>query len=264
MIDDRGGTDTRKVQGESCEDVVQALSLTAALALDPTARLSPSLESSATDASPDDGSAEQDPSASRAPAANPSRPEPAAATTEEMPPPRAPRPTPSFEVAVGPVGLVVLSQSFSPGMALAVRKVFGRDSIFSPTIGLAVAYVRNDLLQSPQDAQVALTSGGASVCPLRLSARLLTVEPCALVLAGWLRATGLQMTQAGTVDRSWVSAGLTARLAAFLGRGFSLELEGGVTVPLLKRRFFATVPGNVVAETPSLSPIVGLALTYGR
>ena len=40
VVDDRGGTDTRKVQGASCDDVVEALSLTAALAVDPNALLS--------------------------------------------------------------------------------------------------------------------------------------------------------------------------------------------------------------------------------
>jgi hypothetical protein len=49
-----------------------------------------------------------------------------------------------------------------------------------------------------------------------------------------------------------------------LGRGFSLELEGGISVTLLERRFFASAPDNVVAETPGFSPTVGVALTYAR
>jgi hypothetical protein len=83
------------------------------------------------------------------------------------------------------------------------------------------------------------------------------------VLAGWLSASGRQVTQSSTVDRLWLSAGGTIRTTAFLGRGFSLELDAGLTTPLLKRRFFSTIPSNVVAETPTLSPIVGLGLTYG-
>jgi hypothetical protein len=258
MINDGGGTDTRKVQGETCDLVVQALSLTAALALDPLAKLT-----LPPDISPEDAAAEAALAKPEAKAETDNRPE-SPPQTESTPSSAAPRPAPGFELAVGPVGLVVLSQSFSPGVAIAGRKMLGRQGIFRTTLGLAVAYTRNDLLESPQDAQVALTSGGASVCPLDLSASILTVKPCVLMLAGWLRASGRQMTHAGTVDRSWVSAGLTVRAAAFLGRGFSLELEGGFTAPLIKRRFFATVPNNVVAETPSLSPIVGISLTYGR
>ena len=41
-FDERGETETRSVNGESCEEVVEALSLTAALALDPNARFAPS------------------------------------------------------------------------------------------------------------------------------------------------------------------------------------------------------------------------------
>ena len=71
------------------------------------------------------------------------------------------------------------------------------------------------------------------------------------------------MTHVSTADRFWSSVGLTIRMAAFLGRGFSLELEGGINLPLVKRRFYATMPDNVVAETPRLSPVVGIGLTHG-
>jgi hypothetical protein len=41
VIDEEGATDTREVDGATCAEVVEALSLTAALAVDPTAALSP-------------------------------------------------------------------------------------------------------------------------------------------------------------------------------------------------------------------------------
>lgn len=253
MSDDRGETDTRKVQGASCDEVVQALSLTAALALDPSARLfvppaAPGTDEAATRTEKD-------------------QPVPAAVTTTAPTPSAsasASRLVPGFELSAGLVGLAVLSGSFSPGIGVTARKNLGRDGRFRPTLGLGLAYVRNDVLQSPQDAEVALATIGATVCPLRWAASILTVQPCALVLAGWLSATGRQVTHVDTVDRSWLSAGLTVRTAAFLGRGFSLELEGGISAPLVKRRFFATVPSNVVAETPTISPIVGIGLTYAR
>jgi hypothetical protein len=258
MIDNHGGTDTLKVQGASCNDVVQALSLTAALALDPTSVLSvpraaPSAVAAATGvpANP----------AEVLPAVKQPVPVPLAAA--ETPSTSAPSPLPSFELGAGPVGLAVLSGSFSPGISVVARKTLGGDGAFHPTLGLALAYVRNDVLESPQAARVALAGIGASACPVRWTASVLRVQPCALLLAGWLRATGRQMTHAGTVDRLWLSAGLTIRVAAFLGRGFSLELEGGINAPLVKRRFYATVPSNVVAETPTLSPVVGIGPTYG-
>lgn len=257
VIDDRGQTDTRKVQGASCDDVVQALSLTAALALDPTAVLSAPPAGASADATSAEAEAVAAPAAASPPAPTPV----AAARTSPV---SASRPAPGSEWSAGLVGLAVLAGSVSPGIGLSARRILGREGIFRPTLGLALVYVRNDVVQSPQDAQVALLGMSATVCPLRLTASVLTVQPCALGLAGWLRATGRQVTHVESVDRSWLSTGMTLRTAVFLGRSFSLELEAGISAVLLRRRFFTTVRDNVVAETPTISPIVGVGLTYSR
>jgi hypothetical protein len=263
MLDDRGGTDTRKVQGASCDDVVQALSLTAALAVDPSALLSAPTTTSA-----------PVPAAPAAPLVPPAVAPPAKEASTAAGPEAADslasrpmRPVPGVEFGVGPVGAALLSGSFSPGAALAVRKNLTGDGAFDgwfrPALGLAVVYVRNDLLQSPQAAQVSLAGLAGTVCPLRWTASILTFQPCALALAGWLSASGRQVTHPSSVDRLWLSAGGVLRTAAYLGQGVSLELEGGITAPLVKRRFYATTPSNLVAETPGISPIVGLGLTFG-
>ena len=254
-MDDRGETDLRRVQGATCDDVVQALSLTAALALAPTEVLSVPPAVPRTDAAAADAPAKAARTAEKPPV-------PVEAVATQPPSPPAPGPVPSMELGAGVVGLSVLSGSFSPGIGLTVRKTFGRDGVFRPTLGLALAYARNDLWQSPQGAQVVLAGVAATVCPLRWTASILTVQPCALGLAGRLSAAGRQLTHVSSVDRFWLSAGLTVRAAAFLGHGFSLELEGGLSAPLVKRRFFATVPSHVVAETPVISPVVGIGLTY--
>jgi len=257
LVDDRGGTDTRKMQGVSCDDVVQALSLTAALALDPTALLT--VPSATTGASPEAPGASPNPDEAKRPR---QEPEPELATTVAAPSGPALHPIPSYEFAAGPVALAVLAGSMSPGIAVAARKTFGKDGAVTPTLGLALGYVRNDVLQSPQDAQVALALAGASLCPVRLVASILTVQPCALLLGGWLAASGHQLTVVSTVDRLWLSAGGTLRAAALLGHGWSLELEGGISAPLLKRRFYVTTPDTIVGETPGISPIVGIGLAY--
>lgn len=261
MIDDRGETDTRKVQGPSCDDVVQALSLTAALALDPTALVAGPPEAPRADAD-----ATEEPAQPEVAPPEPAEPPSPPVVVAPTPPVSEATPAPVFgsELGVGVVGLSLLSGSISPGIAVAVRKTFGQgQGAFRPTVGLAVSYVRNDVFQTPQDAEVALLGGGATLCPLRLAASILTVRPCALVLAGWLRAAGRQVTHVNTVDRAWLSAGLTVRSAAALGRGLSVELEGGISAPLLERSFYSTVPRNVVAKTPVISPIVSVGLTYG-
>jgi hypothetical protein len=70
------------------------------------------------------------------------------------------------------------------------------------------------------------------------------------------------MTHADTANRLWLSAGGVLRTAAFIGRGVSIELEAGISAPVFKRKFFATTPSNVVAETPTVSPLVGIGLTF--
>jgi hypothetical protein len=284
MVDDRGGTDSRRVQGTSCDEVVQALSLTAALALDPSALVaapasapaSTSTETgaaSAVTASPSGAPADastaaagggqtEKPTVAPVPAST-ERPHDRAAEAPAASSSRTRRPVPGVEFALGPVGLTVLSGSSSTGGSLAVRKNLGGDGVFSPSLGLAGVYVRNDVLRSPPSTQSSLAAFGATACPLRWTASLLTLQPCTFVLGGWLSATGRGVTHPSTVDRLWLSAGGTLRAAACLGAGLSLEVEAGASAPLHKRRFYVTVPTNVVAETPAISPIVGIALTYG-
>ena len=275
--DGQGGTDTRRVDGSTCDEVVHALSLTAALLFDPGALLSvpspppassPETNEKALDAAP--WTQEQSPPEKK--------PADASVLAIEEPPRRPPRAVPAIEMSVGFLGLTVLSGTFSPGAQLAVRKNLGRNSeqpdlpldakdnlekTLRPSLDLKLTYVRNDVLVSPRHADAMLLAAGAAVCPLRWTPGILTVQPCALVLGGWLSAKGRELKHVNTVNRSWLSAGLTIRLAALLGRGFSIEIEAGLDVPVLKRRFFASSPDNVVAETPRISPLVGVGLTYG-
>jgi hypothetical protein len=260
MVDDRGGTDTRKVQGGSCDEVVQALSLTAALALDPAARMNVP-----TPASPGDGESPASTASSQEPSRAPKPPEPepqtiATVATETVS--ATPAPIPRFELGAGPVAMGVIAGQWSPGIMVAGRKTFGREGQFAPALGVHLAYARNDVFRSPGTAQVTFAGMGATVCPVRLSASILTVQPCALVVGGWLFANGRQMTRVSSAARSWLSAGVTLRAAAWLGHGLSVELEGGMSAPFFKRRFWVTVPSNVIVETPTISGVVGLALTY--
>jgi hypothetical protein len=270
-IDDSGASDTRKVQGTSCDDVVQALSLTAALALDPTAVLSVSPVESGADAAASGNAADagasppSTPSPDKPPVAQePRKPEPGQlAAKVEAPEASPPRPVPSFELGAGLLGVSLLSGDFSPGIELEAHKNLGHGNLFRPALGLSFVYARNDAFQTPSDAAAALLAAGASVCPVRVSASFFTAQPCAAMWGGLLRTAGRQLTHENSVNRLWLSAGLTLRLLATLGHGVSLRLEGGFQSPLIRRRYFVTVPSNVTAETPKISPVVGLGLTYG-
>jgi hypothetical protein len=183
--------------------------------------------------------------------------------SKETATPDEPVPVPSFEASVGPVGLSLLSGSYSPGISVAVRAVSSGEGSFRPSVGLAVGYARNDVLQSAGVAQVALAWGAGSLCPWRWSASIWTLQPCVGLLAGWLSATGRQVVHPSTTNRLWLSVGGTLRLSAWLGYGLSVEVEAGLDGVLLKRRLYTTLPDHVVAQTPALSPKAGVGLAYG-
>ncbi|HEY5284120.1 MAG TPA: hypothetical protein VIM14_15110 [Polyangia bacterium] len=265
LIADRGGTDTRKVQGASCDDVVQALSLTAALALDPSALLSAPATAPAPATTPAPELTTSAPATTPRVDAEPNERAPAnTPQVDDSTSSRAKDRGPKAEFGAGVGGTTLLAGNLSPSAALVARRILGGDGAFRPTLGIAIVYVRNDVLQSPKSVTASLVGLGGTVCPLRWTANIITIQPCALVTAGWLSASGHQLTHTNTANRLWLSAGGTLRAAALLGHSLSFELEAGFTAPLLKRRFYATVPSDVVAETPTISPMVGVGLTYGR
>jgi len=266
MVDDRGGTDTRKMQGASCDDVVQALSLTAALALDPNALLSaPATAPIPTVPAEPGADATATPAASKPATAKRAADEDAAeaAAESDATPTRSQLHDPWFELGAGAMGTALLAAQASPGIAVSSRWTPVGSGVLHPTLGLAFAHVRNDVLRSPGAVQVSLTGLVATACPLRFSASIVTIQPCALLVAGWLAASGRQDTYSYEVDHLWLSAGGVLHLSALLGGGLSLDLDGGVSAPFFKRRFYSTTPNKIVGETSSISLISELGLSYG-
>ena len=264
VVDDRGGTDTRKMQGATCDDVVQALSLTAALAMDPSALLSAPATAPVPEAT---GLSGTETSAARL-AANPlatrNRSEAdLRKAVDDVSASNAATYVPRFEVGASTLGTTLLTSRANPGIAVSSRWTLDGQGVLRTTLGLAIAYLRNDAMQSPGPVQVSLTEGVATACPLRLSASILTFQPCALMAAGWFTASGRQGMHNYHVGHLWLSAGGSLRMAAALGHGLSLDLEGGVVAPFFKRRYYSTTPDQVVGETPSISPIISLGLSYG-
>jgi hypothetical protein len=255
IVDDRGETDTRKVQGANCNDVVQALSLAAAVALDPSVLLP------TTDNNPAPATTVP---ANPPPTVAPAVVEPMeAGKPTDSPSPPALRSGPRFEVGAASVGSVVLSSGISPGMAVFGRWAPAGSGRFRPTMGMAITYLRNDVLQDPGAARASLSGLGATVCGTGWGASVMTVKACGLVMAGLLSVRGQQVARKSSVDLLWLSAGAVVRTAFHLGRGFSLDLEAGVSAPFFRREFYTTLPSHVVQKTPIVSPVAALGLAYG-
>jgi hypothetical protein len=255
MVDDRGGTDTRRVQGANCDDVVQALTLAAAVALDPSVLLPPTVTIPAP--------------ATTAPATPPPPIAPAVAESVDVrkatdaPSSRVSQNGPRFEFGTASVGSVLLSSGVSPGMAVFGRWTPAGSGRFRPTVGMAATYLRNDFLGSPGVAQASLAGLVVTVCGMGWGASIMNVKPCGLIMAGLLSVRGHEVVRTSSVDLLWLSAGATVRATLHLGRGFSLELEAGASAPFFRREFYTTLPSHVVEKTPTISPMAGLGLAYG-
>lgn len=241
MTDELGASTTREVDGGSCPEVVDALSLTATLALDPTA-------------SPE--------------APPPTVPPPVEVVTLVATPSRPPEPPPR-EVQVGlEAGLQggvaeVISPYLSLGGALSARLTFGARDRVNWSLGLTLTHLGNDIVVSNQVLAARLTSLAINACPARFNAGgAFSLEPCALFAGGLLSATGRGVSNPDSAVRSWWSAGALVRAALPIGGGVALELEAGGAVPLLKRRFILIAPERLLGESPGVSAFISAGASY--
>jgi hypothetical protein len=238
VIGDRGESDTRRVEGATCTEVVDALSLTVALAVDPTARLGPP----------------------------PAKPEQAPAPVcPEPPPPEPPPPPPprKLEVRVGAHadGLGQVSPFVSFGGDLSLRVIMPWAS--APSFGLAVVRLQNDIFSSSHNASVRSTLFELMACPTRLAARdVFTFEPCALGYGGWLSATGRGVATTSEARRSYFALGGVLVGGAPLNEHWTIELRVGFALPVARRRFVVSNPLREVGETPSIAALGGVGITY--
>jgi hypothetical protein len=228
----------RTVDGATCKEVVEALSLTIALSVDPNAH---------------------------APVAKPAAPAPPLCQPAPQPPPIAVAvATPALELEVGLSVLAteVLTSDLSAGAALSVTLLRATGEHRSASLELSLLFATTGALASPADHKADFEGISLDACPLRWQFGNIELGPCALANVGILDATGRGISEPATVDRGWWSAGLDFQLAALLGRGFVFESALGASAPLVKRRFYLSVPGQVIAETPVISPLLRLGLGF--
>jgi hypothetical protein len=299
--------DTRTVDGATCSEVIEVLSLTAALALDravraaaPVASQAAAAPASAPSAAPSGGVAGTGPSpaATGAGPASPGRPAAGSGPPPSPPPPVsvAPAPPPpstppppaeppsdppaaaALPAVTAPVPPARPVRAWRPavGATIAGADVVGpyvnvgggiffrlgaRDSAgVGPSVSAAILHLPNDFLRSEPEISVRWTAAAITGCPGWGIGERLRGEACGQVIAGWLAAEGQTVSNPQSAGRSWLSLGALVRGTAMVGGGFALELDAGVTLPLMQRRFIVTMPDRTVGETGMLSVLVGLAV----
>jgi hypothetical protein len=241
VIGEHGESDTRRVDGNTCTEVLEALSLTVALAVDPTVHLAPP----------------EPPE--RAPVYVEPPPPPPPPPPEEEPEPPARKLETRFAAALLAMGQVTPYVSFGGEVSLDFVMPWDAASSF----GMAVMHVQNDLFAPADNASVRSTLFRLEACPKRFGdPGVVTLEPCFTGYGGWLGASGRDVAHSSSVSRSYFALGGTLVGAAALGKGWAAELSLGFAIPMVRRRFVVLEPRTQVAETPSMSALGGVGLTY--
>lgn len=219
VLGESQGTLERGVTAASCEQVVGALALVAALSVDPEASLSESTEPSPRPPAP---------SPSKPPAPVPSRRPP-----EQVVTPRAVR--------------------FMVGLALVGRSGLAPELVWAPQAALGLSFrtggghtwgVRlSGLHASSQGAVDAASARFTSnlvrlqAFPLRVGSAAWRFEPAAFAEAGELSARGVGITPTHSVRRPVAWAGALGRLSLVMSP-LLVEVEVGGALPFVRDRFY--------------------------
>ena len=269
---------TRHITGESCDEVIAALALVAALAIDPQALTSPLPAHSAPVATAEESGPETADTSRGAVTAPPTQPS-AVAPNESGPIARRfdwvltgqVRPTSHtlWRMATG-IDVSVVSGVF-PSAAIAGTAFleFGANSgLFSPAFRLdATGSERGWEPTGPGSVRLLWLTSELEACPLRLTVgRKLYAAPCLFGDMGLLRTQGQIAGQSAvmTQTRPWVAIGLLGRVRWWLGAGIFAEISGGLRAPLGRDTLIFEVPQRVAVYTvPVAGAHVGIGLGYG-
>jgi hypothetical protein len=245
VIEDRSGTSERDVEDRECADVVDALALITALAVDPTALLAPRTAT---------------PSASPPPA-------PALALAPAPALALAPAPALAFAPALAPspprwslssglsfLALLGIAPDALIGGGAFVDLEDGASGWFAPSFRLSGLATTNGAFDSPE-ASFSLAWGRADACPARLGSSSASLRACVGLDVGALFAEGRQAAIANpreVIDFWFSGAALLRGRWAPRGGWFFVEGEAGVMVPTTRHRFVFTIPMLLVHEASTV------------
>lgn len=235
------GGEPRTLSGTSCNEVVEALAITVALAID------------AESPEPVDF-----PSTRPAASTNPAAPAPVSRTREA-----AGAETLStvwsagagVEASVTSMGALALL----PTPALFAELGPHATPLLTPRFRASVATFAGDLNPGDGRAEFRWWVGRLDGCPLqvRITERLVG-RPCIGAEIGALSAKGLGISQASSSQSAWLAARGLATVAWSAVGNLSFTANVGFSVPITRERFLFA-PSEVVFTAPALAPFAGIA-----
>ena len=265
----------REVTGERCAEVVSALALITALAVDPQASTAPPARlPPPRPPAPPIGSEVAAPGGSSAPAAAP--PPPRSRLPPNHPAPYLPPPSwASLEVAPLPVipGVAEArgpSWRFSVGIAVAAlggiaptlaaggtffleaARVDRGALAFAPSLRLTAIQADSGYVSvAPAVARFQLRMARAEICPARLLlAASVSLGACASFDVGAVLAEGWGVSESQSRQRPWAAPGVGGRLRWAIAEEIELQIEGGGSFPLVRDTFFVA-PNTDVHAVPA-------------
>jgi len=230
----------RVVVGADCAEVIEALSLIAAMGLDAGAR-SPVVEHGASLAAPA-RAAESDTGAAR----------------EAVPLPA----DADDELTLGFGALAVANGAAAPGAALGLGGALAlewRAGGWQPALLVSAFRASGDdvsLAQGTARARFELLAGAAQLCPLRFPARgLWALRPCLELELGQLSGTSSGSAVRGATTRSglWSSANLGVRGDADVWGPLRLSASVAAVVPLARHEYSFSPDTTTAFRVPALS-----------
>lgn len=269
-------TELREITAERCAEVVSALALITALAVDPQASTAPParLPAPPLPAPAVTGSIGSDPALPGGPSAPvaapprarlpPNHPAPyfhpwSWADLDILPLPAIPWIPPeipprwrfSAGVEVAAIGgfapLLAVGSTLFVEAALTDRRAFA----FAPSIRLAALQADSGLIGlGPIITRFQLHLARAEVCPMRVMlVDTLAISPCASFDVGALLAQGWASAESGASQRLWAAPGFGGRLRWTIAGEIELQIEASGSFPLV-RDTFVVGPGTIVHSVP--------------
>lgn len=239
----------RMASSPSCERVLTALAIMAAVGLDEGMAPAPA-------PAPDESVTELPAPAGEPP---PIMPTPSTGSAPaNIAIPRARRRAPHVGVSLGS------SLDFSANRAAIVTPgVFAQLAFsgrFEPLLRLGFARsFRDEVVSVRGSAGLVWTEGTVAGCGGLLRHSTLRAGLCLNAEAGTLQAIVNEPLPSRGRTRPWISAGASARLAWRPLSALSFEIVGGARVPLLRNQLFFE-PLSLVYEAPAVIPFAGMAV----
>jgi hypothetical protein len=253
----------RDVEDTLCSDVVDALALVLAFAVDNAARLaSPALPATRAFAA----APALPPAPARAPAPVPTNAIPLLEPRAELA-----LPEPDTRHQASPSGMTVslgagfFTTSSAAPDALVGGGAFGElepraSGWLAPSARLTLLAGENGAFVT-RTASFLLISARPDVCPVRLGSAAASLRACLAVNVGALRGVGIDIAHPTPVVSFWLDASLLFRARWAPGRRwFFAEAEGGLVVPATRPTFVYADPIARVYQPPSAAAVGSLAM----